>query len=183
MSKGLGERFGSQIDFAEPSWYRGFPSPFYNDSHIAWRNKLREFVEKEIKPHVSEWEARKSVPHKEICKKMAKEGIYGTNYPAEFGSKRFPEYDEFHSLIASDEFARIGAGGVNAALFVGVGIGLGPVVNGAKTHIKERVAREVRIICLCESRHLIFLLGSQRRQVHLPCDNGGKKRDRDIVFV
>lgn len=97
---------------------------------MSWRAKVRNFVEKELKPHVSEWEAQESVPVKEICKKMVREGLYGQSYPKELGSTRFEGYDEFHSLIFGDEMARLGAGGVSTSLLVGIGIGLGPVVVG-----------------------------------------------------
>ena len=32
------------------------PSPFMNDSHTAWRDSLRKFVERELMPYVNEWD-------------------------------------------------------------------------------------------------------------------------------
>ena len=33
------------------------PSPFLNEDHEAWRDTVRRFTEREIEPHVEEWEA------------------------------------------------------------------------------------------------------------------------------
>jgi hypothetical protein len=38
-STGNDELFGEQIPFADPAWYCGFASPYYNESHV----KLRKF--------------------------------------------------------------------------------------------------------------------------------------------
>ncbi len=34
------EPFGSDIPFAEPQWYRGLPTPYYNGSHVELRVSL-----------------------------------------------------------------------------------------------------------------------------------------------
>ncbi len=55
--------FGSDVPFSEPSWYRaGFQSPYYNDSHRAFRAKVREFVDRELIPNVDDWEKAGAVP-------------------------------------------------------------------------------------------------------------------------
>jgi hypothetical protein len=48
--------FGSRIPFAEPYWYSGTPSPYYKETHIQFRAKLREFVDKEMLSYVHEWD-------------------------------------------------------------------------------------------------------------------------------
>ena len=47
--------FGTKIPFCEPYWYQGFHSPYYRESHISLRNKVRIFVENELIPNVDEW--------------------------------------------------------------------------------------------------------------------------------
>ncbi len=55
--------FGSAVPFAEPAWYRaGHTSPYYNDSHRLFREKMRVFVERELIPHVEEWDEAGAVP-------------------------------------------------------------------------------------------------------------------------
>ena len=46
-------KFGdlSKIPFSEPSWYDSRnQSPYYKPTHVAWRSKMRDFVEDEIIP-------------------------------------------------------------------------------------------------------------------------------------
>ena len=40
---------------SEPYWYQGFPSPYYTENHVKFRNVMRDFVEKEIKPNMDQW--------------------------------------------------------------------------------------------------------------------------------
>ncbi len=156
MSARVFPRFGSEIEYAEPAWYQGLPTAFYNESHVAWRARVRDFVETELKPNVTEWEEKEdTMPIKQLCKKMVALGLYGRGYPKEYGGgggPSVPEFDIFHGLIFADELGRTGAGGVTTALTVGVGIGLGPVIAGGSEALKKRVATEVlhadKFICL-----------------------------------
>ena len=51
-----------EVPFGDPYWYQDWNSPYYNDSHVKWRDALREFVEKEIMPFCHEWDEKKAVP-------------------------------------------------------------------------------------------------------------------------
>jgi hypothetical protein len=61
-SMGVDDTFGEQIPFCEPYWYQGGFSPYYTDAHKRFRHVCREFCEKEIKPHLDEWIAKKEYP-------------------------------------------------------------------------------------------------------------------------
>lgn len=37
--------FGSVLPYAEPAWARGYPSPYYNDSHRRLRAAMRSWVD------------------------------------------------------------------------------------------------------------------------------------------
>jgi hypothetical protein len=50
-SDSIAKQFGSHLPWAEPSWYSGRPSPYYNDSHKHLRNVVRKWVE-EVGPHL-----------------------------------------------------------------------------------------------------------------------------------
>ena len=42
---GLSDRvFGELVPYGDPSWYQGWNSPYYNDSHRKWRAFLRQYV-------------------------------------------------------------------------------------------------------------------------------------------
>ena len=62
---------------------QGFPSAYYNESHIQFRALVREFVEKEILPYVDEWDEG-GYP-KELHLKAYEYGIQGAIYPPEYG--------------------------------------------------------------------------------------------------
>ena len=49
---------GARIDFDSTRP----PSPFLKDTHDAWRRELRRFIEREIIPHVEEWEEAGEIP-------------------------------------------------------------------------------------------------------------------------
>ncbi len=99
--------FGSVIPGAEPYWYQGFPSPYYKAEHVAFRTKCREFVERELVPHVDEWVAKKEYPQ-ELHKKLFDAGISGIIYPKRLGGYAPEKKDYFLELIRVDEFSRTG---------------------------------------------------------------------------
>lgn len=81
-----GALFGELIPFGDPSWYQGFHSPYYNESHRRLRKAVREFVEKEIDPYCYEWDEAKKIDP-ELYVKCAKAGILpgvtGQTWPSE----------------------------------------------------------------------------------------------------
>ena len=50
------------IPFAEPAWYRGVPSPYYEPKHAKFRGIVRDFCDKEIMPFCDEWDEAGSFP-------------------------------------------------------------------------------------------------------------------------
>jgi acyl-CoA dehydrogenase len=116
------------------------PSPFMNDTHAAWRTALRRFVERELMPFATEWDEAGHVP-REAFLKAGDFGLLGAGYPEAYGGWR-EGYDRFHGIVTSEELARIGAGGVTAALMVH-GIGLPPILAIGSEEMKERVAPAV----------------------------------------
>lgn len=126
------------------------PSPHLTESHEAWRRTVRAFVDKEIAPFVNEWDEAEGFP-RELHKKAAEIGLIGLGYPEEYGGVR-EGVDLFHSLIASEELARAGAGGLIAGLMTH-GIGLPPVIALGSEELKRRIAPPVlagdKLIALC----------------------------------
>ena len=114
--------------------------PYYNQTHIAWRDSLRRFVEEELEPHVDEWDEAGDVPL-EAHRKCAEFGLTGLGYPEEYGGYT-EDIDLFHSLVSTQELARMGAGGVTTALTTHV-IGLPPVLAGGSPALKQKVAPDV----------------------------------------
>ncbi len=77
----------------------------YTDEHRIFRDSLRKFVEKELIPHLEEWEEAGIIP-KSIWKKMGDQGYLGTNVPEEYGG---PGADFLYSVIVIEELSRANA--------------------------------------------------------------------------
>ena len=156
------ETYGDLIPYADPAWYQGHQSQYYNESHEALRNEVREWVEEYIEPNVDDWEEEGKIPP-EIYK-MAGELGYLTagcglpEFTTKYSDKRLksvkPEqFDAFHELILVDEICRAGSGGFAWFLLGGLGIGLPPVFKFAQESVKQRVIPGIlagdKRICLC----------------------------------
>jgi len=113
-------------------------SPYYTDQHEAWRDAVRRFVEKEIEPHVEAWEAAERLP-RELFRKAGDLGLIGAHHRPEAGGIM---EDLFYMIIAGQEMARAGSGGVSASLGSHA-IGLPPVTRAATDAVKARVVPEV----------------------------------------
>jgi len=160
--------FGEDVPLGEPSWYQNVNTPYYTQSHVEWRAKVRAFIDKEVMPIIGDWDKQAVQNNHEVCKKYIKD-IYkksaaagllpaavGTPWPAKWTAVPAPQgYDHFHEMINCDEGTRAG-GGMAWAMMGGLGIGLPPVINFgmpknpalADKCIKECLGGD-KIICLC----------------------------------
>ena len=87
-------------------------SLYYTDEHVAFRDTMRRFVQREIEPNTAEWDEAEGFP-RELYKKAAEVGLLQLGYPEEYGGITC---DRFYNVIAAQELARAGAGGINASL-------------------------------------------------------------------
>ena len=74
-----------------------------NDEQQQLRRSVREFAEKEIRPHVMEWDEASQFPM-ETVKEVGKMGLLGTIFPVEYGGAGMG-YIEY--VIAIEELSRI----------------------------------------------------------------------------
>ncbi|MGM0569369.1 MULTISPECIES: acyl-CoA dehydrogenase family protein [Marinobacter] len=109
-------------------------SPFYTAEHEAFRDSVRAFVRKEIEPFVTEWDEAGTFP-RELYKKAADIGLIPLGYPEEYGGI---EADLFYMIIAAQELAMAGCGGLSASL-MSHGIGSPPIVKYGSEALKQRV--------------------------------------------
>jgi citronellyl-CoA dehydrogenase len=89
-------------------------SPFTQE-HEMFRKSVRAFVEKEINPHVDEWEAQELWPAHEVLKKMGDLGFLGLSYSADYGGA---EADIWFTVVLMEELGRIHCGGVPMGISV-----------------------------------------------------------------
>ncbi|WP_444932955.1 acyl-CoA dehydrogenase family protein [Microbulbifer sp. ANSA003] len=113
-------------------------SPFYDEGHQEWRTQLRRFVDREITPYITQWDEDGQLPAK-LWKKAAEVGLLQMSYPENYGGI---ETDVFHMIVAAEELARPGAGGLYASLMVH-GIALPPLLHYGSEALKDQVIPSV----------------------------------------
>ncbi len=85
------------------------------DEHQLFRKTLRDLFEREIEPHVDEWEAARTFPAHELFPKLAALGLFGLEYEEAYGGMAA---DHTFTMIAGEELGRISCGGVPMAIAV-----------------------------------------------------------------
>ena len=104
----------------------------------AFGASVRRFVEREITPFVDAWDEADGFP-RELYAKAAAAGLLSLGYPEHLGGT--PASMAWR-LIATDEVARAGSGGVLASLF-SHSIGLPPIVAHGSDDLQRRVVPSV----------------------------------------
>jgi acyl-CoA dehydrogenase len=113
---------------------RAVTHPFYTADHEAFREQVRRFVAREIEPFASQWDEAEEFP-RELYAKAAAIGLIGLGFPEEYGGFAA---DRFMWVIATQELARPGAGGISASL-MSHAIGTPPIANAGSDELKRRV--------------------------------------------
>jgi citronellyl-CoA dehydrogenase len=85
------------------------------DEHQIFRKTLRDLFEREIEPHVDEWEAARTFPAHELFPKLGAVGLLGLEYEEAYGGMAA---DHSFTLVAGEEMGRISCGGVPMAMAV-----------------------------------------------------------------
>ncbi len=85
------------------------------DEHRLFRKTLREVFEREIEPHVDEWEAAGTFPAHELFPKLGSVGLFGLEYDEAYGGSAA---DHWFTVIAGEELGRVSCGGVPMAIAV-----------------------------------------------------------------
>ncbi|MCO5147675.1 MAG: acyl-CoA dehydrogenase family protein [Aquamicrobium sp.] len=106
--------------------------------HDALRRTVRAFVAREIAPNIAAWEEARRLP-RALYRKAAQIGLQGLIFPEELGGSGG---DFLMQIVASEEIARAGAGGVCASLGSYM-IGLPPIVKLGSPEILEAYARPI----------------------------------------
>ena len=108
----------------------GWVSP----EHELFRDSVRAFVAAEIAPHVHAWDEAGSFP-RELYARAAAVGLLGIGYPEALGGT---PADGWYRLIATEEIARAGCGGLMASLF-SHNIALPPIVAHGAPALQRRI--------------------------------------------
>ncbi len=111
---------------------------YFGPAHRMVRRSVKEFVDKEILPHIDDWEEMGEFP-RDLYTKAADVGILGIGYPEEYGGT---PGDIFFQVAAWEEIMRCGSGGVAAGLG-SLNIAIPPILSHGTEEQKERFARPV----------------------------------------
>jgi citronellyl-CoA dehydrogenase len=87
----------------------------FTPEHQLFRKTVRDFVEREIEPHVDRWEREGAFPAHELFPKLGALGLLGLEYDPAYGGQGA---DHSYTVVAGEELGRIGCGGVPMAISV-----------------------------------------------------------------
>ncbi|EME89761.1 uncharacterized protein MYCFIDRAFT_160920 [Pseudocercospora fijiensis CIRAD86] len=142
------DQYGDMIPYADPSWYQTYHSPYFNETHAALRDEVRQWIEEEIMPNVTEWDEAKKVPdsiYKQMGERGYLAGLMGLHHwPTHLTQSKVKsvppqKWDLFHEMLLTDELSRTGSGGFVWNVIGGFGIGCPPVVRAGKKALVDRI--------------------------------------------
>jgi citronellyl-CoA dehydrogenase len=86
-----------------------------SEEHTQLRRTVRDFVDKELNPHVERWERDGAFPAHEVFKKAGKLGLLGVNKPETYGGMGL---DYSYQMCVTEELGTCHCGAVPMALGV-----------------------------------------------------------------
>lgn len=87
----------------------------FTPEHRQLEDTVVKFCDKEINPHVAEWEKAEQFPSHELFKKLGNLGLLGLKYPEEFGGAGL---DFSYSMVMAEALGQCNCGGVPMAIGV-----------------------------------------------------------------
>ncbi len=87
----------------------------FTQEHDELRRSLLKLIEREINPHVEEWEEAGIFPAKELFRKLGAQGFLGINKPVEYGGLGL---DYSYAMVMAETLGHIRCGGVPMAIGV-----------------------------------------------------------------
>jgi len=124
-------------------------SMYFTEEHESFRQSFKDFLQKEVVPHIDKWEKEGTV-ERFIWKKFGEMGYFGLNQPEEYGGLGL---DLFYTVIFLEELQKVNSGGFAANMWAHAYL--------AMTHLNkegdDRIKREYltpsiegdKIGCLC----------------------------------
>ena len=154
------------VPYGEAHGYWRKHSPYYRESHTRFRKAIRAFIDKNVSPTAARDDERGVLPSAELNKKMGQEGMLvaicasiltpevlaSTGLDALPGNVSLDDFDEFHELIVSEEWKRIGCYGLSDGLVGGFSIGFPPILKFGTPRLISQLAAPIlkgeKRICL-----------------------------------
>ena len=89
---------------------------YFTEDHNFFRASFREFLKKEVSPHIDKWEKSGEV-ERFIWKRFGDMGYLGINYPESYGGM---DLDLFYTTIFLEELQRVNSSGFAASIWAHV---------------------------------------------------------------
>ena len=88
-------------------------SNYFTEEHELFRKSFRDFLQKEVVPHIEKWEKTGTI-ERFIWKKFGEMGFFGINYPEAYGGMNL---DLFYSVVFLEELQKVKSSGFAAAMW------------------------------------------------------------------
>ena len=88
-------------------------STYFTEEHQLFRASFRDFLLKEVVPHIEKWEKSETI-ERFIWKKFGEMGFFGIHYPEAYGGMQL---DLFYTVIFLEELQKIKSSGFAAAMW------------------------------------------------------------------
>jgi alkylation response protein AidB-like acyl-CoA dehydrogenase len=86
---------------------------YFTEEHELFRQSFRDFLQKEVVPHIEKWEKTGTI-ERFIWEKFGEMGFFGLNYPEAYGGMNL---DLFYTVIFLEELQKIKSSGFAAAMW------------------------------------------------------------------
>ena len=122
---------------------------YFTEEHNLFRESLRDFLQKEVVPHIEKWEETGHI-ERFIWKKFGDMGYFGLAYPEKYGGL---DLDLFYTVILLEELQRINSGGFAAAIWAHAYLAMTHLNKEGDDTIKSKYLADSisgdKIGCLC----------------------------------
>ncbi|NER18440.1 acyl-CoA dehydrogenase family protein [Spongiivirga citrea] len=122
---------------------------YFTEEHNAFRDSLKDFLKREVSPHIEKWEKTGDID-RFIWEKFGEMGYFGLAYPEEYGGL---DLDFFYTVILLEELQKINSGGFAAAIWAHAYLAMTHLKSEGDHHIKEKYLAPsiegTKIGCLC----------------------------------
>lgn len=106
----------------------------YTAQHDAMRDILKKIIDRDINPHVDEWEKEGGFPSHQIFKILGNAGLLGITREPQYGGLGL---DYSYSMVFFEELAQINCGGIPTAITVQTDMALPALVNFGSDKLKR----------------------------------------------
>jgi citronellyl-CoA dehydrogenase len=107
---------------------------YFTKDHDMVRRAVKEFVDKEINPHMDEWEAQGIAPLHDLFKKMGDLGFLGIRYDPKYGGQGL---DYWYDLILLEEMGHCHGMGMPMAVSVQTHMATPAIAEFGSEYLKE----------------------------------------------